>query len=139
MHARRMHRFALTSVFVASLVTTSAAFADVTPPDVSACAGKSVGAACTNGTSAGACASGKCTKIDYSKWDRDASPSPPTVEYDCVKCVGGASPDAGGQTSSGDDSGGCSLSARRLGSWALSAVPAIALALFERRRRRSAR
>lgn len=131
-----MRRFVLLSVLASSLVVAPTVLADVTPPDVSACQGKSLGAACGDGSSAGACAAGKCYKLDYSKWDRDASSSPPSVEYDCVKCVPGAAPDAGGQTSSGGDGGGCSMSVRRAGSWALAAVPAIVLALLGRRRSR---
>lgn len=131
-----MRRLVLVSVLASSLVVAPTVLADVTPPDVTACQGKSIGAACTEGSSSGACTAGKCSKLDYSGWDRDASSSPPTIQYDCVKCVAGATPDAGAQTSSGGDGGGCSMSVRRVGSWALAAVPAIVLALWGRRRSR---
>jgi hypothetical protein len=126
-----MRRLVLASFIAASLVTTSAAFADVISPDVSACQGKDVGSACTTrgapGSTDGACAKSTCSRIDYGSWNRDASSAPPTMEYECVRCVGGAAPTA---------SGGCSMVARRAGPWVLAAVPAVVLAFIERRRSR---
>ena len=138
-----MHRRLAAAVLpVLVLVTAPSAFADVTPPDVSACSGKSAGAACAPSAGVvGACVASKCSRFDYGSWDRDASSTPPTVEYACVRCVAGATPaDAGSGTDAGttpaasDDSGGCSLAARKAGPWALAVVPALVLAFVERRR-----
>jgi hypothetical protein len=120
-------------VSFAVLLGAPAAFADVTPPDVSACQGKAVGAACTmSATATGVCAKGTCSRLDYGSWDRDAMSSPPTVSYECVRCVEGSP-----ATTPANDSGGCSMAARSAGTWALALTPAVALALWERRRRRS--
>lgn len=60
--------------------------ADVPPPETQPCSGKQVGAACTyNG--AGTCQESTCSRLDYAHWDRDASSSPPSMNYACVKCL----------------------------------------------------
>ncbi len=120
----------------------STARADVVPPDVDACSGKAVGAACKIDDSAGTCIKTKCSKLDYAGWDRDASSSPPTIEYDCVTCAVGTAPapsDGGTAPTStpAKSDGGCSFGvARRAGPFALAAIPGVVLALVRRRRRR---
>lgn len=131
-----------------------AARADVPPPDTQACgndgSGKidesKVGASCQTGTgSTGRCLSSKCSKLDYAHWDRDASPSPPTVEYDCLKCTppaatggeagtpveGGTTSSSSGGSSSGCNTAGCTV--RTAGPWLLGL--AVALAMRARRKR----
>lgn len=124
------------------------AFADVLPPDTQACgntgSGKidegKVGTACQTGSGgAGKCLTSKCSKLDYAGWDRDASPSPPTVEYDCLKCTlpaatggeGGTSADAGStSSSSGGSASGCNTAGatvRTVGPWLLGLVVALAM------------
>lgn len=78
------------SFAVALIGWGGAARADVAPPETSPCVGKQVGDSCTyNG--AGVCQSSTCSKLDYLNWDRDASSSPPTTTYACVKCLPGPS------------------------------------------------
>lgn len=62
------------------------AHADVPPPETQPCTGKQAGTACTYQSKAGTCQNGTCSKLDYLSWDRDASASPPTTSYACVKC-----------------------------------------------------
>lgn len=59
----------------ASLLLFSLAFADIPPPEVEACSGKTVGQSCEGGT----CQNGTCSR---------ATPDG-MHEYDCVKCVAG--------------------------------------------------
>jgi hypothetical protein len=139
------------SGFVPLTAFESIAHADVIPPDVDACNGKKAGDACNVSGSAGTCAASKCSRLDYANWDRDASPTPPTVEYDCVRCVSGATGGDGGASTGGDggastptskaEDSGCSFGSgvRRVGPWALAAVPGLAIALFGRRTARRAR
>jgi hypothetical protein len=137
-----MLRLAPALAFGLVLAAVPAARADVVPPDVAACDGKTAGAPCTPiAGSPGTCKASKCSRLDYSKWDRDASPSPPSVTYDCLTCAAGADAgtdgDAGStQPASSDDSSGCSFAVRRAGPWALALVPALVLAFLERRRSR---
>ncbi len=127
-----MRRILGPALFTLALVTAAPARADVVPPEVTACSGKEIGAACSQPDSvAGACAKGTCSKLDYSRWDRDAMSSPPTMQYECVKCVAGTP-----QTTAPASGGGCALVARRAGPWALAAVPALVLAVLGRRRGR---
>lgn len=134
-----MARPALLSVplALAIAVSSASARADVVPPEVDACSGKSAGAACTvPGTSTGGtCTATKCTKLDYSGWDKDASSSPPTIEYDCVQCAaGGGATDAGGTTPAKSE-GGCAFGVvGSAGPFAIAALPGLVLALVRRRR-----
>lgn len=59
----------------ATLLLFSLAFADIPPPEVEACSGKSVGQSCAGGS----CQNGTCSR---------ATPDG-MHEYDCVKCVAG--------------------------------------------------
>jgi hypothetical protein len=70
---------------IAVLSIAAPARADLIPPDVYQCQGKVAGARCDTG----ACRPSRCTKLDYAHWDRDASSSPPVVEYDCLRCMPG--------------------------------------------------
>lgn len=108
------------AVLFALLLVPAVAEADEISESVAACQGKSPGDKCKGG----ACVKKTCTRIDYAHWNRDASASPPTREYDCTECVADAKP----------TNGGCSMTAARASSWALACVPAIVLALLERRR-----
>ncbi len=67
------------------VLSSGSAFADVVPQDVYACNRLTVGSPCDNGS--GVCQESTCSRLDYSKWDRDASASPPSTSYSCVKCV----------------------------------------------------
>jgi hypothetical protein len=95
--------------------------ADALPPEQSACLGVDAGDACPSGT----CEATKCRRANLQGWDRDASPTPPTLEYDCLLCV------------EHDDGGGCSLAYDRLasafGPWL---VGSLALLMLYRRRER---
>jgi hypothetical protein len=62
--------------------------ADVLPPEVGACQSKQAGEPCTyNGS--GTCQNQTCSRLDYSRWDRDASSGPPTTSYACLMCLTG--------------------------------------------------
>lgn len=123
-------------MLLAAMAVGSGARADVVPPDVEACNGRAAGAACTvMGGAAGACRNDTCSRIDYAGWNRDASATPPTMQYPCVRCVAGATVDAG-TSGGGDDGGGCSVqhrAARAVGPWLLAALP-FALLLGRRRK-----
>ncbi len=108
------------------LLFAAPAAADVVPPEVSACRGRIAGAACGNelGLPAGVCRDDTCSRLDYVNWNRDASPSPPYMQYACVRCVtpGDGGADAG---ASGPAQGGCAVGStlgRRVGPWALVAL-----------------
>lgn len=130
-----MRRLASAFAFGLVLAAAPAALADVVPPDVSACSGKTAGTACNlSAGGSGVCAAAKCSRFNYGGWDKDASATPPTIEYDCVKCVAGSADAGTAPTNESDDSSGCSMTVRRAGPWALALIPALALALLERRR-----
>jgi MYXO-CTERM domain-containing protein len=86
-HLRLAFALAVLSVSVAP----SLARADVIPPAEDACrvggGYRAVGTACTVTGTAGVCRDGTCSRLDYAGWNRDASASPPTVDYACVTCV----------------------------------------------------
>jgi len=65
----------------------SVARADLVPPDVTECQSATAGASCRGG--AGTCVMDTCSRLDYANWNRDASPSPPSVQYACLRCVSG--------------------------------------------------
>jgi hypothetical protein len=132
----------------------SVALADVLPPDTQACgddgSGKAdegkVGNSCQTGSgSAGKCLKSRCSKPDYDHWDRDASPAPPSIEYDCLRCTppaatggeAGTPVDAGNtSSSSGGSASGCSTTActvRTAGPWLLGLVVALAMQLRRKR------
>jgi len=136
----------LTTFVSAMLFLGVAAHADVPPPETEPCVGKQPGDACVyNGS--GTCQNQTCSRLDYANWDQDASPSPPSTTYACVKCVAGLPTDTntatdtstsadGGEPPSDDDSG-CSIGRRsatqRVVPWLLAAAFSL---LFLRRRRR---
>lgn len=128
---------------LALLLATTPALADVVPPDVDACNGRAVGAACggTMGVPAGTCRNATCTRLDYAGWNRDAMAMPPTMQYPCVRCEGGATDagpaDAGATTPPATSSNsGCAVGGslgRRVGPWALAGLAWVVL--LGRRRR----
>lgn len=141
----RRDRILTTFGLVASLSLAPAwAAADVIPPDVDACRTLQVGAACGGGMTgvpAGRCQTATCTRLDYANWNRDAMAMPPTMNYECTRCVAGGVTDSGsGVTDSGSgatdastaptptaSSGGCSVGGvdsvgRRLGPWLLAGL-----------------
>lgn len=64
------------------LCVSLTARADVAPPNLSGCAGKAAGDACTDDEGAtGTCAVGTCTRNDYSN-----GPPPKRVSYECLLC-----------------------------------------------------
>jgi len=80
--------FASASLFALATLLAIPVRADLAPPETQPCQGKAAGAAC-NYNGAGACRSETCTKLDYANWDHDASTSPPSTTYACLKCVPG--------------------------------------------------
>ncbi|MBK9261765.1 MAG: hypothetical protein IPM54_18435 [Polyangiaceae bacterium] len=124
-----MRNFLLVLGVLASVATTSVAFADVPPPDTYGCNMKAAGDACEKDDgSAGTCVTSTCTKLDYS----DGSP-PGTIEYDCLICTTSASSSSGSGSStssssggSSEDEGGCSVRnggmAGAVGAWTLGAA-----------------
>ena len=84
------HAISLTVSLASMLLVPVPARADVIPPDVSACSGQQAGAACTYNSTAGICQDGTCSRLDYTNWDKDASASPPSTSYACVKCATGS-------------------------------------------------
>jgi MYXO-CTERM domain-containing protein len=126
---------------LATLAPASAS-ADVIPMDVTACDMHTVGAACMDSEGSGICTMDTCHRLDYAHWDHDASASPPSMAYDCVRCVVGGPIDAG--PSGGDDAGPspmapppaarCAASPGTGGSAAWIAALGVALALARRRR-----
>lgn len=129
-----MQRLASLALAIASVLSLgSIASADVIPPGEAACQSSSAGAACRVDGASGTCVTSRCSRLDYASWDRDASPSPPSVEYDCLVCEAGA-------PSTGGDEGGCSVSAVGAGSSSLGLFVAVsALASWSLRRRRARR
>ena len=66
----------------------STALADIPPPDVSGCANKAAGDPCQRDDgSAGVCAKATCSRNDYSQ-----GPPPTPVDFECLRCVPGATP-----------------------------------------------
>jgi hypothetical protein len=139
--------------FVIFGIATVPAVADVIPIDVAQCNTLSVGDSCASGT----CQNSTCSRLDYAHWDRDASASPPSMTYACVRCLpgtgaGGSSsigtstagsankPDAGNEMGGPVGSCSCSLVGRtvvRVAPWLLAGV--FWLPLLRRRLRKSNR
>lgn len=125
----------------AMLLVCGAVRADTAPPESAPCIQKEAGAACTYGGRDGTCTDTTCTKADLSSWDRDASPTPPTIQYACRLCITGAAPDAAADGPAGGDDGACAVGGRtasRVGPWLLAGAFS-GLLLVARRRRRKAR
>lgn len=88
--------------FIALLAAAPPARADVPPPETWACQNQNEGAACDlderpgvdgGGPKRGTCRKSTCSRLDYANWNRDASATPPTMMYECLKCT--AAPDGG--------------------------------------------
>jgi hypothetical protein len=118
----RSFHFALASLLL--LLLAVPARADLPPPDTEGCRMASAGDPCDldgqpsdGGMKVGVCRKATCSRIDYGHWDRDASAAPPTMEYECLRCVvgtdagtdaasatggaGGTSPGTGGAATGG--------------------------------------
>lgn len=137
-----------TLIVLFSLGISTAALADIPPPDTSSCQGKAAGAACVNDRGVdGKCTTQTCSKLDYS----DGSP-PGSVKYSCLQCVAGTATGTDAATTgtdaatsdaadgdAGQESTGGSCSMRHGGSlssvagWAFAA--AFSLLLATRRRK----
>jgi hypothetical protein len=125
-----MNRQCLSLALLFSVGFAGAARADALPPDAVACFSgtQQAGSPCTfNGP--GICQNATCTGIDKLNWDRDASATPPTIQYSCVKCI---------PTGAGTDSG-CAVGgrlARTVGPWLVAGLFAAGVMLARRRPRR---
>lgn len=128
-----MQRIAFLS-FALLLSNAAPALADVIPPEVEPCMGRSAGDACTISGDSGTCAESRCTRLDYG--NRDGSGPPSTVEYDCLKCEPGGEPTEPTPESPGA-SGGCSATGGELG--LTGGFFALGLALFSLRRAQARR
>jgi len=126
-----MRRIAFLS-FTVLLSSAAPALADVIPPEVEPCMGRSAGDACTLSGENGTCAESRCTRLDYG--NRDGSGPPSTVEYDCLKCEPGGEPT---EPTGGEASGGCSATGGELG--LTGGFFALGLALFSLRRAQARR
>ena len=134
------------SILFAVAFFGATARADIPPPEVEPCQGKTAGTACVyNG--AGTCQDQTCDKADLSHWDHDASSSPPTTSYACLKCIGGTDTNTSTSTVTNtdggppaNDSGSCSIgrqaTVKRMAPWFLAGAFSL-LFLFARRRRQS--
>jgi MYXO-CTERM domain-containing protein len=117
-------------LFIVTVVISAPARADIPPPDVEPCTGKTAGAACTYG-SAGTCRESTCN-----------SPSPPPSgsTYACIRCVTGTATSTATATNTDTSSGDswCSVgkgsTASRFVPWLMAATFSL-LFLFGRRRR----
>jgi MYXO-CTERM domain-containing protein len=122
-------------LLVAALSAPGLAAADVPPPGLDECNGKSAGDACEIAGQSGACQRSQCGRIDYSQ-------TPPgSVTYECVLCVAGGAPaNAAEEPDQGWSSSICSVSHAKASPAALAPI-AIAMLLTRRalRRRRAAR
>jgi hypothetical protein len=128
----------------------SPARADMVPPETQPCVGKAAGDACVY-IGAGTCQNQTCSKLDYANWDRDASSSPPSMTYACVKCIAGTSTDTGTNTNTATntntdggapppakDDGACSIgkqaTAKRIAPWLLAGAFSLLFVVARRRR-----
>jgi hypothetical protein len=119
----------LLAVLFAGLATP--AWADVPPPGVEACSGKSIGASCSSSDSGdGTCQNASCNKLKYNCSGVDGwSGSGPcgSESYACVRCVAGDSEDTGA------DDGGCSSQRVATAAQGLGLLAAAGLLLWRRR------
>jgi hypothetical protein len=100
--------------FIASLllILSEPARADLPPPDTLDCRTAKEGDACSpdgqpsDAGKPGTCRKATCTRLDYANWNRDASAAPPTMQYECLKCLlGSADGGLDGSTASGGAGG----------------------------------
>ena len=89
-------------VLVASLCTV--ARADAIDPAEEACG--EVGKACSVGGRDGACVKDTCTRLDYGNM---ADGTPSTREYECVRCIPGATPEGSAKTEPEPEGSRCSV------------------------------
>jgi hypothetical protein len=85
---------------LASTLVAAPAVADVPPPYTSTCVNRNAGDACDliafplppadGGNPRGVCGWSTCSRPDYTHWDRDASASPPSMQYMCLMCMASA-------------------------------------------------
>jgi hypothetical protein len=162
-----MRYFSFVVVATSLTLLPARARADLPPPDTLSCHTASVGDPCDpdgqatdGGTKAGTCQKATCTRLDYANWNRDASAAPPTMDYECLKCViardagtdaasatggagGAATGGSGGAAATGGAAGGapksdsgCAVSGpgTAFGPWLLAGGFATAV-WFARRRR----
>jgi MYXO-CTERM domain-containing protein len=143
----RYFHFVLTA---SVLMLSGPARADLPPPDTLGCLMAREGDACDpdvqqsdGGTKSGTCRKATCSRPDYAGWNRDASAAPPTMQYDCLKCLVGAADggaDAGGGDAAGSPSksgsSGCTVSGAEtaFGPWLLAGAFAAAIWFVRRRR-----
>ena len=114
---RKLWKLCLCSlVWVTSIVGVPHVRADVAPPGLQECEGKTPDEAC----SFGVCRAQTCSRLDYEDWDRDSGMGPPTVKYACVLCVGsaGSGGSAGRDTNAGAGAAGSGGSAGHAGTGA---------------------
>lgn len=122
-------------IFVLAVAAGAPVLADIPPPELEPCRGKTAGASCTY-EGAGTCQDSTCLS---------ASPPPSGTSYACLKCVTGTATatltstatDTGTDTS---DSGSCAMgkspTMERVAPWLLGVVFSL-LFLFGRQRRQS--
>lgn len=140
----RWHTLSFSLVLFSTLgsLGVSHASADVIPMDVTECDMHAVGSACSDPAGPGVCTMSTCTRLDYASWNQDASLTPPSVTYDCVRCIAGGSSDAGsvgadaGSSSPPPASSSCSTNGVRTQSAWWIAMLALTAPLWASRRRR---
>jgi len=140
------------AMLLLSLGLSRIASADVVPPDVSACQGKTKGAACKIETSSvqGTCQDGKYCHLVYGKCDAQGGPCGSTCDP-ALTCQAGTSGDKGtgavdvgaradgGTVKVKTEESGCTIGgidARLFGPWVLAGTFAALLLLIRRRRSR---
>jgi len=90
-----LHSRLAVASFLAAIALSSSARADVPPPDTLSCRTASEGDSCDpddqakidGGLKRGTCRKATCSRLDYGNWNRDASATPPTMSYECLKCL----------------------------------------------------
>jgi hypothetical protein len=119
--------------FALTVAAGAPVLADIPPPEVEPCRGKTAGASCTY-EGAGTCQDSTCLS---------ASPPPSGSSYACLKCVTGTSTLTSTATDTGtdtSDSGSCSMgknpTMERVAPWLVGVVFCL-LFLFGRQRRRN--
>jgi hypothetical protein len=134
-------------ILSSTLLFGLSAQADVIPEDVGACNAKEAGAACSyNGN--GTCQTATCYRLDYAHWDHDASTSPPSASYACLKCVTGTATQTGtstntsadGGTPPATDNGSCTIASRatakKVAPWLMASTFSLLFLFFRRHRQR---
>ena len=119
----------LVPVLLAALA--SPVWADISPPGVEACSGKSIGASCTSTDSGdGTCQNASCSKLKYNCAGVDGwNGSGPcgSESYACVRCV------AGDNSDSAVEGSGCNSQRVATAAQGLALLAAAGLLLWRRR------